>query len=83
MLEGAMSHLDRITFEPGKRSGQPCIRKMRITVRDILEYMAGGMTTEEILADFPMLEKEDILAALEFAALKERRITQVHHASAS
>jgi uncharacterized protein (DUF433 family) len=55
---------------------------MRITVRDILEYLAGGMTSEEILADFPMLEKEDILAALEFAALKERKIAQLHHAAA-
>ena len=81
-VELCMSHLDRITFEPGKRSGQPCIRRMRITVRDILEYLAGGMTSEEILADFPMLEKEDILAALEFAALKERKIAQLHHAAA-
>ncbi len=58
----------RITIEPGKRSGQPCIRGMRITVYDILSYLASGMTQEEILEDFPYLEKEDILAALAFAA---------------
>lgn len=69
-----MSHLDRITFEPGKRSGQPCIRKMRITVYDVLDYLASGMTHEEILTDFPYLEKEDILACLEFAANKEKEI---------
>ena len=60
------SHL--ITVEPGKRSGQPCIRGMRITVRDVLEYLAGGMTFEELLADFPELTIEDIRACLAFAA---------------
>jgi len=54
------SHL--ITMEPGKRSGQPCIRGMRITVRDVLEYLAGGMTVEELLADFPELTLGDIRA---------------------
>lgn len=67
-----MSYLDRITFEPGKRSGQPCIRRMRITVYDVLDYLASGMTHDEILADFPYLQKEDILACLEFAANKEK-----------
>lgn len=57
-----------ITIEPGKRSGQPCIRGMRITVRDVLEYLAGGMTVEEILEDFPELTVEDIRACLAYAA---------------
>ena len=67
-----MSHKDRITIEPGKCSGKPCIRGMRITVYDVLSYLASGMSYEEILTDFPDLEKEDILAALEFAAERER-----------
>jgi uncharacterized protein (DUF433 family) len=62
-----------ITFEPGKRSGQPCIRGMRITVGDVLEYLAAGMTEDEILADFPELTREDILACLAYAADAERR----------
>lgn len=57
-----------ITVEPGKRSGQPCIRGMRITVRDVLEYLAGGMTVEELLTDFPELTIEDIRACLAYAA---------------
>ena len=61
----------RITIEPGKRSGQPCIRGMRITVQDVLEYLAGGMTPEEVLADFPELTREDIRACLDFAAYRE------------
>jgi uncharacterized protein (DUF433 family) len=67
-----MSYKDRITLEPGKRSGKPCIRGMRITVYDILSYLASGMTYDEILQDFPYLEKEDILASLEYAAERER-----------
>ena len=57
-----------ITVEPGKRSGQPCVRGMRITVRDVLEYLAGGMTVDELLADFPELTPEDIRACLAYAA---------------
>ncbi len=57
-----------ITIEPGKRNGKPCVRGMRITVQDVLEYMAGGMSEAEILADFPELTKEDIRACLAFAA---------------
>ena len=57
-----------ITIEPGKRSGQPCIRGMRITVRDVLEYLAGGMTVDEVLADFPELTLEDIRTSLAYAA---------------
>lgn len=72
-----MSYLERITIEPGKRSGKPCIRGLRITVTDVLEYLAAGMTEDEILADFPDLEREDIRAVLAFAADRERRLTVV------
>ncbi|MDR4988786.1 MAG: DUF433 domain-containing protein [Bacteroidales bacterium] len=64
--------LERITLEPGKRSGKPCVRGMRITVADVLGYLASGMSFEEILEDFPFLEKEDILACLSYAANKEK-----------
>jgi uncharacterized protein (DUF433 family) len=64
----------RITIEPGMRSGQPCIRGMRITVQDVLEYLAGGMTAEEVLADFPELTSEDLQACFAFAADRERRL---------
>lgn len=63
-----------ITIEPGKRSGKPCIRNMRITVEDILRYLASDMSIEDILADFPELTRKDILIALEFAANQQRRI---------
>ena len=63
-----MDYRDIITIEPGKRSGQPCIRGLRMTVQDVLEYLAGGMTEKEILADFPDLTHEDIRACLAFAA---------------
>ncbi len=66
--------LDRITIDPEVRSGKPIIRGTRITVSDILEYLAGGMSPGEILADFPDLSAEDIRAALAFAALRERRL---------
>ena len=62
-----------ITIEPGKRGGKPCIRGMRITVYDILSYLAAGMTQQEILADFPYLTEEDILASLSYAAAREQR----------
>jgi uncharacterized protein (DUF433 family) len=62
----------RITIEPGKRSGQPCIRGMRITVYDVLSYLAAGMTAPEILDDFPYLTPEDIQACLAYAAERER-----------
>jgi uncharacterized protein (DUF433 family) len=65
---------NRITIEPGKRSGKPCIRGMRITVYDVLEYLASGMSEEDILDDFPELEKEDIRACVAFAAARERRL---------
>ena len=63
-----------ITVEPGKRGGKPCIRGLRITVYDILEYLASGMSEDEILADFPDLRREDIRASLAFAADRERRL---------
>jgi uncharacterized protein (DUF433 family) len=63
-----------ITIEPGKRSGKPCIRGMRITVYDVLEYLAGGMTEDEIMVDFSELTREDIKACLAFAADRERRL---------
>ncbi|MQA91372.1 MAG: DUF433 domain-containing protein [Gemmatimonas sp.] len=66
--------LDRIVFDPAIRSGKPVIRGTRITVSDIFEYLAGGMTEEEILADFPDLSAEDVRAALAFAAARERRL---------
>jgi uncharacterized protein (DUF433 family) len=68
---------DRITIEPGKRGGKPCIRGLRITVYDILDYLASGMSEEQILADFPDLEPEDIRATLAFAADRERRLVDV------
>ncbi len=64
----------RITIEPGKRSGQPCIRGMRISVQDVLEYLAGGMTADEVLADFHELTIEDLGACLAFAADRERQL---------
>ncbi len=69
-----MDYQGIITIEPGKRGGKPCIRGLRITVYDILDYLAGGMSEEEILDDFPDLTKEDIKAALAFAADRERRL---------
>ena len=63
---------ERITVEPGKRGGRPCIRGMRITVYDVLSYLAAGMSVEEILDDFPYLAKDDIQACLAFAAERER-----------
>ena len=72
-----MSYRERITIEPGKRGGKPCIRGLRITVYDILEYLAGGMTEQQILTDFPDLEGEDIRACLAFAADRERKLVSV------
>jgi uncharacterized protein (DUF433 family) len=66
-----------ITIEPGKRGGKPCIRGMRITVYDVLEYLASGMTEEQILADFPELTRKDIRACLAFAADRERRLVSL------
>ena len=69
-----MSYSDRITIEPGKRGGKPCIRGLRITVYDILEDLASGMSEDEILSDFPDLEQADIRACLTFAADREKKL---------
>jgi uncharacterized protein (DUF433 family) len=66
-----------VTIEPGKRGGKPCIRGLRITVYDVLEYLASGMSEAEILADFPDLTSDDIRACLAFAADRERRLLSV------
>jgi len=70
-----MDYRKIITIEPDKRSGKPCIRGTRMTVTDVLEYLAGGMTQEEVLAEFPDLTAEDIRACLAFAADRERKLT--------
>jgi len=69
-----MDYTNIITIEPNKRSGKPCIRGLRITVYDVLEYLAGGMTIDEILEDFPELTRNDIKACLAFAADRERKL---------
>ena len=72
-----MGHSDRISIEPGKRSGKPCIRGLRITVADVLDYLASGMSEEDVLRDFPDLSAEDIRACLAFAADRERRLVAI------
>jgi uncharacterized protein (DUF433 family) len=72
-----MDYRDIITIEPGKRGGKPCIRGLRITVYDVLDYLASGMTEAEILHDFPKLTSDDIKACLAFAADRERKLTTV------
>lgn len=72
-----MDYRKIITIEPGKRGGKPCIRGLRITVYDVLEYLASGMTEEEILRDFPDLTSEDIKACLAFAADRERKLMTI------
>ena len=69
-----MDYRERITIEPGKRSGKPCIRGLRITVFDVLDYLASGMTETQILQDFPELTVDDIRACLAFAADRERKL---------
>lgn len=72
-----MNYQDYITIQPGKRSGKPCIRNLRITVSDVLDYLASGMSEAEILSDFPELTGDDIKACLAFAADRERKLTIV------
>lgn len=72
-----MDYRERITVEPGKCAGRPCVRGLRITVQDVLEYLASGMTEEEILADFPDLTNEDLRACLAFAADRERKMISI------
>jgi uncharacterized protein (DUF433 family) len=69
-----MDYQKIITVEPSKRSGRPCVRGTRMTVTDVLEYLASGMTQEELLAEFPDLTAEDIRACLAFAADRERKL---------
>ena len=64
----SMKHIDRITFNPNQSGGRPCIRGMRIRVKDILEMLAAGVSESQILADFPYLESDDIRASLEYAS---------------
>lgn len=70
-----MDYREIITIEPGKRGGRPCIRGMRMTVYDVLGYLASGMSHEEILDDFPYLTEEDIRACLSYAAEREHSLT--------
>ena len=72
-----MDYREHITIEPGMRGGKPCIRGLRITVYEVLEYMASGMTEDEILSDFPDLTRNDLRAAIAFAADRERRLMEV------
>lgn len=72
-----MDYRKYITIEADKRGGKPCIRGMRITVYDILEYLASGMSMEDILQDFPELTEEDIRACIAFAANRERELTKI------
>ena len=75
----AVDYQDYITFEPGKRSGQPCIRRMRLTVYDVFEYLAGGMSIEEVMDDFPYLTRDDISAICLFC----RPCRPSHHVGSS
>lgn len=72
-----MEYAGIITVDPEKRSGKPCIRGLRITVYDALEFLAGGMTHADILADFPYLREEDIVACLSFAADRNRQVASL------
>ncbi len=72
-----MNYQSFITIEPGKRGGHPCVRGMRITVADVLAWLASGMSHEEIIADYPELTQDDIRACLAFAADRERRMLTV------
>ena len=76
-IEGEMGYRDIITIEAGKRGGKPCIRGLRITVYDVLDYLASGMTESEILSDFPDLNADDIRACLHFAADRERKLVSL------
>jgi len=77
IMRTAMDYRNIITIEPDKMGGKPCIRGLRITVYDVLDYLASDMTEAEILADFPDLTSEDIRACFAFAADRERRLTSI------
>jgi uncharacterized protein (DUF433 family) len=72
-----MDYRDYITMDPNKRGGKPCVRGLRITVYEVLEYLASDMTEEQILADFPDLTRDDLKACIAFAADRERRLVTV------
>ncbi len=72
-----MHYSEIITIEPDKMGGKPCIRGLRITVYDVLDYLAGGMTEDELLHDFPDLTREDLRACLAFAADRERKLASI------
>jgi uncharacterized protein (DUF433 family) len=72
-----MSLLDRISVDPAVRFGKPCVRGTRLTVGDVLGYLAGGMSEAEVLADFPQLTREDVRACYAFAAERERRVMAI------
>lgn len=72
-----MNDIQRITIEPGKRGGQPCIRGMRITVYDVLSLLATGVSEQKMLEDYPELDHEDILACLSYAAEREHRSIRI------
>ena len=72
-----MDYRERITIDPAKRGGKPCIRGLRITVYEVLEYLGSGMTEDEILADFPDLQRDDIRACLLYAADQERKFSSI------
>ena len=72
-MSNPVNYQDVLVIEAGKRGGRPCIRGMRITVYDVLSYLAAGMSREEVLADFPYLTDEDISACLAYAAEREQR----------
>ncbi len=72
-----MNYRDYITIDPNKRGGKPCVRGLRITAYEVLEYLASGLTEEQILEDFPELTREDLKACIAFAADRERKPTTV------
>ncbi len=76
-LKALLTRPDGVNILPGKRGGKPCIRGLRITVSDVLEYLASGMTESDILRDFPDLTPEDIRACLAFAADRERKLVSI------
>ena len=75
------AYQDHITFEPGKRGGKPCVRGLRITVQDILDWLAAGMSEQDILTDYPELTVDDIRAVLAYAANRERHAAWVRVAA--
>ena len=77
MVEQIMNYQDYITIKPGKRGGKPCIRSMRITVYDVLDWLASGRSEAEILDDYPELTQDDIRACLAFAADREHQLSTI------